>query len=1124
MAYSNFGAFLLIAIGIILIVVIFYSDIVSNFDKIFTASENLEKQQKAYAEHQKIEISRAYLTGSCQLGYNITFRAFNKGSEPVNLLKSNVQYNGNFINFTSSKQSISPGSYVDITISNLISSGSDRISLITDAGAVIYYGYICEELLCSNDTLFSNWYYNSTYAGQDTNFSIIFYDTDGVSSYRFLFDNCTGTYYDRTSWIDANNKVSSIVFQKTERLSQTVNCTIRAKLEVRDRCDNITSKELVFNTSNLTCIFDANSLYGWVVNSTRAGQFVNVSVNITDNDNISSYVFGLDNATGTYVYDPPVYLNPLQKNLNFSKIIKLNNNVNSLIRLILTVNDSCNISKSFTYEFLTTSLCGYNSEFLYSSYNNTVAGKSTKFSFALWDEDNITGYTFFFDNGTGVFIPDNYISITPAIGPIIDVIKNINSTINSTIRAILMVNDTCGNLINSTTLIFNTTKECLANTSFSSWSVNTTARDHDANFSIFVNDTDGLTSLNFWFDNGTGTYVNDSEVFLSGNPTSYNFSTIKRLNSTVKSTIRAKLSVKDSCNNLINSSELIFNTTYPCPYIINSSESLIDDITCPATAIIINVSNAILDCNYNKVIYGTSQKGIGINVSSNKNNVTIKRCILNGSGSVEENTGIELVSSSNVNVLNTTINVMSNNGTGFKINNSTNISITNVSVNGVSVFKGVDIQNSYNVSIFSSSIESNISVINATTLTFSHLNVLNSYSNLDKSSLIQNVSDFRLVNSNYSNTWQDIINCSVRCNITNNRFANAKFGLNLYNAENLTFVSNHISAVNISTYIRYPGQRCYIADNIFSGINAVSSSCPLNGTPYNYTGCNSVLYMDDLYLCNVINNTAYVSNGHGFRIGYNSSMSNVSYAYAYLNGTYNPYSVMFLYARNFMNYTHLKVNGSTLTIYQSYNSSFKNVTVEKSRRRGLVITHQAWNMTFEDFNVETTNSTGIALGGEYPSYWTENYTAMSGIRNITMRNVNITVIDNYEEDPNNPKLQTWASYGLWIANVSNSNFENIRINRTFNGIGGRSYYNFEPYSLIFLYYAHSQNNTFKNIHFNDTRNQILLHGNPSYNPQAGDIGNNSFIDTINFARNLYDMFYPLYNRPFDNITFKWSVI
>ncbi|MEM4368460.1 MAG: hypothetical protein QXO21_05585, partial [Candidatus Anstonellales archaeon] len=360
------------------------------------------------------------------------------------------------------------------------------------------------------------------------------------------------------------------------------------------------------------------------------------------------------------------------------------------------------------------------------------------------------------------------------------------------------------------------------------------------------------------------------------------------------------------------------------------------------------------------------------------------------------------------------------------------------------------------------------------------------------------------------------------------KFSNAKTGINIHNTNNLTFIGNEVYANNKSSSIRFPGQNCLIKDNIFSSFNASTNLCPFENTIYNYSSCAlSTFFVNDMYLCNFINNTAYVVSGHGIFFGFNNSYSNVSYAYAYVNSSeYNKYSVMFIYGRNLMNFTNIKANGSGITIYMSYNSSFKNVTVEKSRLNAVVIRHHARNITFEDFNIESTNSTGLSVRGDYPSpeEWPENYTALSMISNITMRNINITVFDNYEEDPYNPKLQTWASYGIWITNTTNSTFENISIYRTFNGIGGKSYYSYEPYSIRILSWGGGViNNTFKNVYFNDSRNQIWLSGGVYYDPKSGDIGDIFFVNTSNFARNISNIFDLQFNRPYDNITFRWPI-
>ncbi|MEM4368461.1 MAG: hypothetical protein QXO21_05590, partial [Candidatus Anstonellales archaeon] len=349
MAYANIITFAIIAILCFILLLLLYSQLDANFSSIVSATKQKEQLQYVQAEHQKLEIERINLNGSCSLGYNIVIYANNKGNAQVNLDKLSVQINGQVVQHQSSGV-LNPGTTASIKVTTPIISSpeGDRITLTTDSGIQIFYSYNCSEIICSYDTYFTEWDYNSTYAGKSTKFFIAFSDNDIINYYRFLFDNCTGEYTDLTGWILNDQFYGSV--EQILTLNDTINCTIRARIETKDKCDNLEYSELIFNTTNLSCINDAFSVNGWKWNSTIANSWSNLSINVTDLDGIYSYVFGFDNGTGTYVYENPIYVSNTE--LNFSKSVKLNPVVGKLIRFILIVNDSCNITKLFSGSFL----------------------------------------------------------------------------------------------------------------------------------------------------------------------------------------------------------------------------------------------------------------------------------------------------------------------------------------------------------------------------------------------------------------------------------------------------------------------------------------------------------------------------------------------------------------------------------------------------------------------------------------------------------------------------------------------------------------------------------------------------------------------------------------------------
>ncbi|MCX8166676.1 MAG: carboxypeptidase-like regulatory domain-containing protein, partial [Candidatus Micrarchaeota archaeon] len=885
---------------------------------------------------------------------------------------------------------------------------------------------------------------------------------------------------------------------------------IRAKIEIKDKCDNVGFSELVFNTTNLTCVNDAYSTNGWKWNSTVANLWSNLSINITDQDDIYSYVFGLDNGTGTYTYESPVYLSPNTKHLNFSKAVKLNNIVGKSIKFVIIVNDSCNLSKLFSGNFVTTSSCSDVTDFTSWVFNSTYAGKDTLFNITMIDQDNLTGYEFFFDNGSNSFISLGYVPLSNLSSYTVTVVRNINSTINARIRAYVTANDSCGNLVNSSILEFNTTQQCENNMTFSNWSVNTTYADTDANFSISVNDSDGIKSYIFWFDNGFGSYTADPEVNLSSTPISFNFSIIKHLNSNEGSTIRAILTVKDNCSNIYNSTELIFNTTYKCPLIITNSKNLVTSVICPTTAVIINNSNVALNCLNNSIEFGYAGQGYGIQ-AVNKSNITIRNCIVltrNNASSVDD-IGIDVSNSSNITINSTRINL---NGTiikGISANNVSNFRLHSSNLSANVTTPAFELLNSSNIVISSNYLDGAINLSNVSLINISNNTIFSVFSTAWSVRLeyFFILSTFLFDNNKVSRRGFVISPC-YNCTFLFNEINETSRPLRIDNTTNLKVVGNKFHGKNQGLLLyNATGSLVNISDNYGLAISGVHPAISINDANnlylVNNTG-NSQCTIAGVLLSNVKNSTVVrligispesdtcVYEGYPYETDYAIILYNIynltlndSISYGGLKiDSFSPeQNSSFLVAHNFTS-TNVSGNKKALFIKSLYNSSFNNLTLTNNLSQTLFI-----------------------------------YTAS----NITISNSTIINYDVYEGDPLSPTYMRAPSRNIVMQNVSNITFRNIRLNRTFNGYvspsGCNSFFLTCPYFISFekvgLSNITPNRIIFDQVEFNHSINQILFTGNNLHTS-----GDHYIINSTTFVNN--SLRFDTQNRT-DNITAQWYI-
>ncbi|NOQ55835.1 MAG: hypothetical protein GQ477_03430 [Nanohaloarchaea archaeon] len=83
-------------------------------------------------------------------------------------------------------------------------------------------------------------------------------------------------------------------------------------------------------------------------------------------------------------------------------------------------------------------------KYFYNQTNSTEVGSDVLFSL-YWTDNDLLGYVFSFDNGTGTFTNDSYAGMT-GTGNWSNVSKWVNSTVGSTIRWQAYSNDTAGNM------------------------------------------------------------------------------------------------------------------------------------------------------------------------------------------------------------------------------------------------------------------------------------------------------------------------------------------------------------------------------------------------------------------------------------------------------------------------------------------------------------------------------------------------------------------------------------------------------------------------------------------------------------------------------------------------------
>jgi len=216
----------------------------------------------------------------------------------------------------------------------------------------------------------------------------------------------------------------------TKVVNSTIGSTIRWKVYANDTSNNWnTSGEYSFlTTDGIPPNYFDNS-----TNSTVAGKPVQFRLRWTDNIGLDSYIFSLDNCTGSFSNVTESTF-PTGGTEDWSNVTQtINPNGGCTIQWKVYVNDTTNNwNTSDTYSFITTDIDS--PQYYDNSTNSTAAGTPVKFNLRWNDNTGLSGYIFSFDNATGSFVNDTWASLHNATRP----------TTYSTI------NDTYGNVTNPT--------------------------------------------------------------------------------------------------------------------------------------------------------------------------------------------------------------------------------------------------------------------------------------------------------------------------------------------------------------------------------------------------------------------------------------------------------------------------------------------------------------------------------------------------------------------------------------------------------------------------------------------------------------------------------------------------
>ncbi|TRZ54246.1 hypothetical protein D4Q76_02695, partial [archaeon] len=174
--------------------------------------------------------------------------------------------------------------------------------------------------------------------------------------------------------------------------------------------------------------------------------------------------------------------------------------------------------------------------FALNSANTTIAGKPVNFSVKITDETALSGYIFE-TNNIGTWINTTWVAL--ASGGTAQNITTLNSTAGLAINYSFYANDSSNNWAVGRWSIITIP----ANIKYSSEQINSTFAGEPIKHGIYWNADYGLSGYIFSFDNGVGSFTNDTWVGMTGTG---NWSNITK---TVNSIVGAQIKWKVYANN-----------------------------------------------------------------------------------------------------------------------------------------------------------------------------------------------------------------------------------------------------------------------------------------------------------------------------------------------------------------------------------------------------------------------------------------------------------------------------------------------------------------------------------------------------------------------------------------------
>ncbi|MCK5644291.1 MAG: right-handed parallel beta-helix repeat-containing protein, partial [Gammaproteobacteria bacterium] len=300
----------------------------------------------------------------------------------------------------------------------------------------------------------------------------------------------------------------------------------------------------------------------------------------------------------------------------------------------------------------------------YSLNQTDSTGAGTDVLFSLyWTDNDLAGYVFSFDNGTGTFSNDSYVGMT-GTGNWSNVSKWVNSTIGSTIRWQVYANDSAGNMNGSLIYSFDTIDLPL-----------TITIDHPGN------DTYDTTTI--WFNvtlNKPGDWCAYSldgapNTTMEGSATEW----YKQNTSMTEGSHNVTFSCNDTEGNMNHTMTRTFTIDLPIPCSTLSTPdtiyTLTGNVSSAGTCFTIGVNNITLDCDGYTINYSGLSVGYAVN-NTGYDNLIVRNCNILQSGANSHSYAIYVKDSENSTINNNTIKTSVNWGYGVYFVSSNTCSIS----------------------------------------------------------------------------------------------------------------------------------------------------------------------------------------------------------------------------------------------------------------------------------------------------------------------------------------------------------------------------------------------------------------------------------------------------------------